>query len=260
MFKGFNLSGFDLSFFNSSRVSMLVEFGRMVTSNGEKEVRETLAEMVNSKAPLNGARIQKTWFPQVSANVFICHSHRNEEIALALAAWLKINFDLVPFVDSAVWNYAGHLIRTIDNNYCWQRESKTYNYLRRNESTSHVHAMLVTALGMMIHRTECLIFLNTPESIASTDVIAKTYSPWIYAELTMAGIIEETTPMRHRDKATKLAAAGAINESREWPGILHEIEALGRLREISRSTLLSWLSRCKVKGEDALDDLYYLAT
>lgn len=55
--------------------------------------------------------------------------------------------------------------------------------------------MLSTALNNMIDSTECLFFLNTPNSISLSNEITNeqkfTYSPWLYSELTTASIVEK---------------------------------------------------------------------
>lgn len=51
-----------------------------------------------------------------------------------------------------------------------------------------MHLLLQGALAKMIDRCECLIFVNTPNSIKMTDVQneTNTASPWIYSEMLMA--------------------------------------------------------------------------
>lgn len=260
MFKGFNLKAFSEAFIKEQYREELTERGRTVTATGETQVRQALATIAKNKAILDGAKIQQSWFPQVTADVFLSHSHRNEDLVLMLAGWLDDQFGLKAFVDSAIWGYAGDLLQIIDKKYCWQPANGTYNYHLRNESTSHVHMMLMTALGMMIHKTECLIFVNTPDSIAPSEVVeAQTYSPWIYAELTMAGIVDEVEPKRHKGKMTKLAAKGMVNEQREWSRILHTIQNLDRLRGITPSSLITWAENCAIRGEEALDVFYKVA-
>ncbi|MCC5439660.1 hypothetical protein [Clostridium botulinum] len=46
----------------------------------------------------------------------------------------------------------------IDNNYCFNKDTETYDYIKRNYSTSHVYIMLSTALSMMIDRAESIFF------------------------------------------------------------------------------------------------------
>ncbi|HEX4053865.1 MAG TPA: hypothetical protein VHX86_06340 [Tepidisphaeraceae bacterium] len=261
MFKGFNLEGFDEGFIKPKYRAELIERGTTVTAANQADVQRTLATIATNKAVLDGAKIQESWFPQVTADVFLSHSHSNEDLILMLAGWLDDRFGLKSFVDSAIWGYAGTLLRTIDDKYCWQRESETYNYQLRNKSTSHVHMMLTTALGMMIHKTECLLFVNTPEAIATSEVVAgpQTYSPWIYAELTMAGIVEEVEPDRLNEKLMKFAAKGMITENDEWDGVLYTIRHLDRLQRITRQTLHDWGNKCEVRGEEALDVFYEIA-
>jgi hypothetical protein len=55
--------------------------------------------------------------------------------------------------------------------------------------------MLSTALNDVIHSTECIIFMNTPESLKINEVEnKKTVSPWIYSELKTASIVERIYP------------------------------------------------------------------
>ena len=259
MFKGFNLKGFNERFIKEQYRQELTARGRTVTTGSENSVRQALATIAQNKAVLDGAKIQETWFPQVDADVFLSHSHRNEGLVLMLAGWLDQRFGLKAFVDSAIWGYAADLLQIVDKTYCWQSESGTYSYELRNESTSHVHMMLTTALGMMIHKTECLILVNTPDAIAASAVVNQTYSPWIYAELTMAGIVEEVEPERHKERITKYAAKGMVIEERAWRGILHTIRHLDRLRNITPQALLRWDDECKIVGPEALDVFYQIA-
>ncbi|MDQ0859866.1 hypothetical protein [Bacillus sp. V2I10] len=91
----------------------------------------------------------------------------------------------------------------------------SYSYEKRNYSTSHVHAMLSAALSSMIDKSECLIFLNTPNSINYKDVIQQqTKSPWIYLEIAMSQIVRKKTPNRKVFSKSYFEAAGkelAIN-------------------------------------------------
>ena len=57
-----------------------------------------------------------------------------------------------------------------------------------------------TALTMMIDRTECVFFLNTPNSIDSSEVINRTKSPWIYYEIGMTKLVRRKSPDEHRQK------------------------------------------------------------
>lgn len=260
MFNGFNLTGFGTGFFSSRDYRLeCLKRGRSVTAEGRTTVQRELVKIASNKAVLNGAKIQETWFPQVHADIFRSHSRLNENLVMMLAGWLDLRFGLKAFVDSAIWSYAGDLIKIIDEKYCWLPESRTYNYRLRNESTSHVHMMLMTALGMMIHKTECLIFVNTPDSIAPFDVVNldQTLSPWIYAELTMAGIVEKVTPVRHIETTLSLASGKKIEIN-----IAHSLPELKRFHKITPISLGNWSKDCRKmneRGDKAIDSLYTIA-
>lgn len=96
------------------------------------------------------------------------------------------------------------IVIEIDEKYCkFQKNdgSYWYDYSKRNQSTSHVHMLLNGALAKMIADTECLIFINTPNSIAAEDSKdkAKTGSPWIYSELLMATEFPHRTWASYRE-------------------------------------------------------------
>ncbi len=254
MFKGFNLKDFNPI---AGFVEKYRDRGELVTAANRQAVRTKLASIASSSASLDGTDIQNAWFPQVNADVFISHSHRNVDATMALAGWLKVEFNLTAFVDSSVWGYAGELLRLIDTAYCLNPGGKTYSYEKRNESTSHVHMMLSTALNMMIDKTECLIFLNTPDSISSDEIVEKTKSPWIYAELVTAGIVQTRTPDRHR--SIKLSASLSTNESvrDKMASIEYAIPRLDRLTKISVDTLNAWDNAPRIADDEhPLDVLY----
>ena len=90
--------------------------------------------------------------------------------------------------------HANDLLKEIDNRYCRYQETDGqffYEYDNRNRSTSHVHMLLNGALAKMINKTECLFFVNTPNSVNAQDAEnpSKTASPWIYSELLMTCIL-----------------------------------------------------------------------
>ena len=149
--------------------------GQAWKAQQDEIIQKELREFVNEDGSLDGNKIQNAWFPQVEADVFISHSHADEELAISLAGLLAHGFKLKPFIDSTVWGYVLNLLERIDKKYCVipkdanqpQDAPPVFDYNKRNGSTSHVHAMLSTALGTMMDRTECVLFLNTKNSIIS---------------------------------------------------------------------------------------------
>lgn len=190
MFAGFNLEIKD-------EYLLFKQSGKLVFDKYQEEVERILDSYLLDDGSIDGTKMQNEWFPELTADVFISHSHSDKEYALALAGWLKEKMGLNAFIDSCVWGYADDLLKKIDDKYCLNSSGNTYNYELRNYSTSHVHTMLSMALTKMIDKTECIIFLNTPKSIETHDVIQKTKSPWIYHEIGMTKLLEKKKPRRH---------------------------------------------------------------
>lgn len=164
--------------------------------------QKTLDKYLSIDGTIDGSDLQDNWFPQVKADIFLSHSHADQDLAISLAGMLsKLNLNV--FIDSTIWGYSDELLQEIDNEYCLNNDGKTYNYKTRNKSTSHVHMMLATALNMMIDKTECLMFLNTPNSISSDGFKNETHSPWLYAELAASKFIRRQELNDYRDTLSK---------------------------------------------------------
>jgi hypothetical protein len=127
---------------------------------------------------------------------------------------------------------------------------------KRNYSTSHVHMMLSTALSMMIDKTECIFFLNTPSSIRSTDEIDRTNSAWIYFEIAISKLVEKKPPNRLLFESEKtFSEADRLIKSFE---ITHKVD-LEHFNHLPVSTLKIW-NKVKYKSpKHALDRLYQLS-
>lgn len=204
MFKGFNLDfgRLEPQSFLEINTNDISEYDSKI-----KRLREDLNYSIekvelprNSDNSIDASQLINDWFPECKPDVFISHSHTDEQTAKRIACWLEKNFKLTTFIDSTVWGNADELLKKLDNEYCvLSRDKKgnveTYNYRMRNFTTSHVHMMLSTALNDMIYASECVIFLNTPKSVQTTEIKGeKTKSPWIYSELKTACIVEKINP------------------------------------------------------------------
>lgn len=178
-----------------------------VLRDHENKINNSIEKYWSPDGGLEGASIEKDWFPSdIYADVFISHSSRDANLAKQLAELLKEKCQLKSFVDSAVWNHANNLLQKIDEKYCVKRKKLnggyTYDYSMRNQSTAHVHMILQSALAKMMSKCKCVIFINTPNSINTKDVLKnKTTSPWIYNELLMANIFCQLKP--HLDMLTE---------------------------------------------------------
>ncbi|MBR4349810.1 MAG: hypothetical protein IKP99_03715 [Bacteroidales bacterium] len=199
--------------------------------------------IIGDSGIIDGSKLQEDWFPTVNCDIFISHSHKDEDLAIALAGWLYETFGLESFIDSCIWGYADDLLEIIDDEHC-RNSTKSYSYKRRNFSTSHVHMMLNMALMQMIDKTECLFFLNTPNSIDLSDIETRTLSPWIYSEIGISQMIEKKSPR------TKYISDN-LNESLR---ISYKLD-LSHLANIDHTDLLLWKQK-NVREERALNSLY----
>ncbi|MCT2920405.1 hypothetical protein EFT58_07335 [Lactococcus lactis] len=218
MYKGFNLeigSRDHTSFLDISQDD-IVAYEKKI-----EKLRENLSNNIervelprNEDKSIDATQLINDWFPKYKPEVFISHSHNDEQTAKRIACWLEKNFNLETFIDSTVWGNANDLLQKIDDTYCVMKRDnkgvKTYNYSKRNFTTSHVHMMLSTALNDMIYTSECILFLNTPQSVQTAEINKhkRTSSPWIYSELKTASIVEKKCPRKdgiiiHRDNVVK---------------------------------------------------------
>lgn len=210
MFQGFNIE--DLCFNND--FDYFYNKGRSLYDEMSTNIQEKLSFLKDKKCVLNAEKIQSDWFPDIKADIFLSHSHADEKLAVAFAGWLNDNFGLRSFIDSCLWGYCDELLRIIDDNFCENDDRKTYNYKSRNASTSIVHMILMNALTKMIDNTECLMFLNTPNSIVlKEDISEKTYSPWIFSEIETSRYIRKIVPDRLK---------GKIKDSTKYFSVLNE--------------------------------------
>jgi hypothetical protein len=250
MFRAFNLAACNWD-------GTSIEEGAKSNESNRNIVEKTLMEFLNNRK-IDGTKMRDHWFPTIHADVFISHSHRDKTDAEKLASFLKQKFGLSSFIDSCVWRYADDLLKQIDNQYCVNPGGETYSYEKRNGSTSHVHMMLSTALGMMLDTTECTIFMNTPQSITSDDTVSKTKSPWIYYELSQMSMIRRQKPKRKKPLIENFAKRGALEAQFE----IEYTVKLGDLTEITADDLIEWSKLWgSVSQEEShpLDFLYQIA-
>lgn len=250
MFRGFDLK-LDPAFAEDHR-----DWGLHLFKKNKRKVKNSIDSFLDDDGDLVASRMRANWFPKIKADVFISHSHRDEDLAIRLAAWIELNFDIRCFIDSCVWGYAGDLLWLIDEKYCRNSNGKTFSYEKRNMSTSHVHMLLTTALSKMIDCSECILFLNTPNSINPNNVIkSQTYSPWIYSEIAMTGLVRRRTRSEHR----QMTKAATILEQLNREMLVKYDVNLEHLTKLNDSSLYMWeveQSECGLKHP--LDMLYQL--
>lgn len=257
MFTGFNLK-------TQEEFQKYYSIGNNMYNDMKNDVEKSLDTYIGQNGSLNGSKMQEDWFPQIKADIFISHSHNDEKIAIGLAGWLKEKHDVVAFIDSCIWGYSNDLLKTIDDKYCCSKEYGFYNYESRNFSTSHVHMMLSTALTMMIDKTECVFFLNTPNSTCSTaDTIKnETNSPWIYSEIATSRLIQkkDLLPKERMKKRQEILLEIKKNfaEKRDQLQVSYDVD-FKHLHTLNDNDLEMWKDetvRHNSKKQDAMDNLY----
>jgi len=230
----------------------------------QKEIiNEQLSEFLSPDGVIDGEKLESIWFPQIKADIFISHSHDDEKLAVTLAGWLYRQFDLESFIDSTIWGHADSLLKKIDNEYCLNDGGATYSYEKRNYSTSHVHMMLSTALAKMMDNTECLFFLNTPNSVTPSSIINKsdTNSPWLYYEIGISSVIRKSLHKHaNRKSLLKGKTFSELNESTRNLDIRYPLK-MEHLKKITGNDLVTWqdeYNREIPALDNPLDKLYEL--
>lgn len=193
MYKGYNVI-YNPEWSASNR--NYVEIGESISKHFQNEIKKSLHEFIH-KSTIDGSKMQEEWFPQsVKADIFISHSHKDLDNAMALAGMLKNKFNIDCFIDSCVWGNSNELLKEIDDAYNVTKVNpKVYSYEATTFSASHVHMMLSNALAMMIDNTEGFFFLNTPNSITGGfNSLEQTQSPWIYNEIIISKLVRKKKP------------------------------------------------------------------
>ncbi len=202
MFSKFNLK------LDNNDFSEYYSHGKSLFDKSKTTYNSTLEKFINADGIIDGIALQDDIFPiNEHFDIFLSHSHDDEYLAISLAGYLNKVFNLKVFIDSCLWGYSNDLLNIIDKNYCMQSDGQTYDYNKRNYSTSHVHMMLSIALNNMIDKCEAIFFLNTPNSISLIESIGNevTMSAWIYSELSAVQIL--------RRKAIEHYRSQLLNES-----------------------------------------------
>ena len=244
-------------------LSLLQELTRRpppASANTRSSIQQRITSMLDPDGTINADRMREDWFPEAKSNVFLSHAHADKKLADALVLALERRFGITCFVDADVWGYIGTLQKAIDER--WSRKitegsGTLYDYQKVLASSAHVHMMLLSALAKMMDSSECLMFLNTPASVAVKDATtgaSATFSSWIYGEAALSSIIRRRHPSEHRPRRVR-----AVVESfeDELPGVKYKLP-LDHMRELGNAKLLEW-NRTPVKGAtSALDALYKL--
>lgn len=252
MYTGFNLEF--KRYFTDPQEKYYLEKGKDLFKQYSNKVEQKLEELILVNGNIDGGKMQSNWFPTVEADIFLSHSHKNEKEAITLSGYLHDKLGIKTFIDSCIWGYSNDLLKELDKTFC-KRVDGYYDYNKRNFTTSNVHMMLSTALNKMMDKTECLLFLNTPESISFKEgVKSSTLSPWIYSEIETSKILGRKSLSKYRQtrRQTRTFSKGGfmLNESIQFP------LDLDHLTTLNTEDIRKWVSEYE-NEEFPLDLLYY---
>lgn len=251
VYRGFTISDIE---FGVDDYKYYYNVGKDIYREFNSIVRKSLKTFIYKENRITGTELQKEWFPLINADIFISHSHKDENLAIALAGWIKCNFNLTSFIDSCIWGYADILLREIDTLYTKNTNSSTFDYHKRNYSTSHVQMMLSTALSKMMDISECLFFLNTPNSVIPIHSITKTESPWLYYEVTISQVLRTNQPKRHLNESSEVGDLEFDNFDKSF-SIDHDLD-LKHLDPVDSYVLNKWVNAMQKSKIHPLDCLY----
>lgn len=182
-----------------------IDAGKKHLGDAPGKVHQELEDMVLKGTDiLDGVAIQDDWFPEINADIFISHSHGDCDLANGIAGWMNEEFGLRCFIDSNVWGYTNDLLRILNDQYSDKRKGDdggiVYTHEKCNRAANHVNTMLTIALQKMIDRCECVLFLNTDQSILPYETTLRdaTDSPWIYSEIVCTQLIRHKELKEYR--------------------------------------------------------------
>lgn len=234
----------------------LMDIGKNQIAKYQNKINSTIDRYIKANGHIDATTLSNEWFPIIDADVFISHSHADDELALLLAGFLSEVFGLTCFIDSVVWGNIVDLQRKVDEPLL-NTVTHTYNYNSRNQSTAYVHLMLSTALTKMMDNSEAIFFLSTNESLSSTESNI-TSSGWIYHELFTSNFLRQRYPERYN--MIQKCFSGGILETERRMGYKFDFKVdMSDFKILDMLKFNDWVSlRDPNKEGHALDKLYFL--
>lgn len=230
--------------------------GEEIMEARKESISKKLEEYIRDDGFIDFTNLQDDWFPTVETDIFISHSHKDIKVINALAGWLYSKFNVKVFVDSYIWNYCDDLLRKLDETYCRHSNGESFDYDKRNFSTAHVHMMLSNALNKMIDKSECIIFLESDNSLSlKNNIEVGTSSAWIYSELVTCSLIKTNVPKRH-EKKTEIEIRKFFNMNESMNPLYRTNEQLEHFISLEANDLDRISKYDYSKGYEFLDKLY----
>lgn len=215
-------------------------FGNFINKN---EISTKLKKIIEQEGVLKSEILEVDCFPQDKFEVFLSHSHKDKQLATKFAQFMRKEMGIKVFLDYQFWEYTDDIIKELINDNSDSIDDIT-------SVTSKINMILTTSLTKMINRTECLIFLNSNNSIDNSyfgDSCNYTDSPWLYYELFISELLKTNKP----DRLTK--EFGLITESVD---IKFQV-FLSKMVDMDSELLISWITCYRNKShKNVLDCLY----
>ena len=101
MYKGFKIEEIDFK----DNLDKYYSIGIDMYENYKTDVQDSLKSFITADNSLDATKIIDNWFPSITANVFLSHSHKDNQSAIAFAGWLFEEFNLITFIDSCIWGF-----------------------------------------------------------------------------------------------------------------------------------------------------------
>ena len=183
----------------------------------------------------------------IQRDVFLSYSHDDEDVVKAIAGLLNSELGLSVFIDSMFWGSADGLLKEIDEKYCKSDSPHyTYDYRKRNFSTSHIHAMLTASIMKVMDEAEIVIFINTPNSapdlertIDNNGYDEFTLSPWIYEEILFTNLLRKRDWTEYRMRMLTESESQRFNLY-EKPNIKYKLPS-DSLIKLSLQDIKTWV-------------------
>ncbi|WP_052510621.1 hypothetical protein [Pseudomonas sp. W15Feb9B] len=162
-------------------------------SLNKKRVIE-LADYLVDSVTIDAKKVIDLLFPEVNADVFISHSHKDVSLATQLAIDISNTKGMGVFVDSCVWGSSSKLLKIINDRFCKIPGSSNYDYEKVMRTSSHVNMILTTALQRMMDSASNFIFLDSESSLIQGkfwEDEVRTDSAWIHMELKFSELLSD---------------------------------------------------------------------
>lgn len=217
---------------------------------------------------IDGTMLQEEWFPtrcyDSQFQVFISHAHKDFETVSSMAGFLYKEYGLRSFIDSVYWGYIAELLLDLNKYYSSivRDGKKVYDYHTGNFLSANVHIMLSNALMRMMDACECLIFVDSDNSMKYKKNQFTTPSPWIFEEIGFSQCLRINIPDRYKERVivdlnesqsqSTIRMFSAKNEQRA-ANFNYQID-LRDFKELSNNDLKYYLGM--LERTDLLDNWY----